>query len=243
MKSKFLSLILISALAFSLILTGCGEDKQEAQPNETQAVTQSLDYTDSEKLLTDYFSSFTQGDNPLYGTWKISNFEYISFIFRNDGFAEMAMGTEGSFSELVIDEKNKTLTTQFFIGLNGTYDYQLSQDNQTLTLTLDGEETVLTKQDNYDFVPEAPSKPAIDEELVGWWKGEHGLIYYFGADGIMYSNIISAETCYTYNAENNKITAVYDIGGEVTDEIEYKLKNKTLTIDGNKYTPFNPFEE
>ena len=240
MKTKILSLLLIFTLAFSLVLTGCSEDKQETQVTETEAVTQALDYTDSEKLLTAYLNSFTEGDNPLYGTWKISGFEYISFIFRNDGFAEMAMGTEGSFSELIIDEKNKTLTTQFFIGLNGTYDYELSGDKKTLTLTLDGAETVLTKQDSYDFIPQAPSKPAIDEKLLGWWKGEHGLIYYFGADGIMYSNIISAETCYTYNAENNKITAVYDIGGEVTDEIKYKIKNGVLTIDENEYTPFNP---
>jgi len=155
------------------------------------------------------------------------------------------MGTEGTFSSLEIDENKKTLETSFIVGLQGKYSYELSEDENTLTLTDENStsETVLLRQKPYNFIPEAPKKPVIDENITGWWKGENGLIYYLGNDGIMYSNIISSETCYTYQTENGKIKAVYDCGGDTNYDVDYKYKDGVLTIDGNDYNPFDPFEE
>ena len=55
----------------------------------------------------------------------------------------------------------------------------------------------------------------------------------------MYSNLISSETCYTYNAQNGKIDAVYKYGGEdIQTDLEYSYKNGKLKINGNTYKRF-----
>lgn len=235
---RFLAVVLLLSVALSgIFFTGC-ENKEEAV-KETQPVVNTSDYSNSTKILKSYFDSFTEGDNPLYGTWQIEGFDYLSFIFRNDNFAELAIDGEGSFSTLEIDEKDKTLTTSFFIGLSGEYNYELSDNDKTLTLTQGNEKMVLVKQDDHNFIPKAPKKPKIDKNILGWWKCKDGMVYYFGKDGIMYSNLISSETCYTYDAQNGTINAVYNYGGEdIKTDLEYTLKNGKIEINGNKYKHF-----
>lgn len=238
------AVFLIISLLCAAVLSGCSDkntdaDKEkvkttQASPSDSSAANEG----DSAQVLGDYFASFTEGDNPLYGTWQLKDFEYISFIFRNDKLAEMAMGTEGDFASLSLDKKKKTLGVTFMLGLNGVYNYSLSKDEKTLTLTLNGEEKILTKQDDYNFIPDPPKKPKIDRNILGWWKNKDGIVYYFGKDGIMYSNHISLETCYTYSADDGKIKAVYDYGGDVNTELEYSYKNGVLKIEGDKYLPY-----
>lgn len=246
MNKKILSFLLLSILTFTVVMTGCNSDnsKQIETTAATEASAEKEVSADSEAILKEYFAKSVEGDNPLYGTWAIEDFDYVSFIFRNDELAELAMGTEGSFSALEIDESKKTLDTSFIVGLQGKYSYELSDDEKTLTLTAEktNAETVLTRQEPYDFIPDAPEKTVIDENILGWWTGENSQIFYFGKDGIMYSNIISSETCYTYEAKDGKINAVYDIGGDVNYDVEYQYKDGTLTIDGNDYEKFDPFE-
>lgn len=246
MKRKLLSLLILSALAVNFMFTGCNSNQNTETTPATQESTETTatktENLSSKAILNKYFNSFIEGDNPVYGTWKMEGFDYLSFIFRNNGYAMMAMGTEGNKAVLKLDEENKSLGVSFIVGLDGTYNYEMSEDNETMTLSFDGKEVVMEKQTNYDFIPKAPKKPVIDKNILGWWKSEDGLMYYFGKDGIMYSDIITTETCYTYEAADGKIKAVYDFGGEVTDELEYKYKNGTLTLEGNKYKPFDPFE-
>ncbi len=223
-------LIMISAAAFG----GCNKTEPKKTEPSTGAA-KSGKVRSSEKELGKYLKKSTKGDNPIYGTWQLENYSYLSFVFRNDNLAEMVMGTEGDFTALSIDEKNKTVTVQFIIGLNGTYSYSVSDDGKILSLRQGGKTTVLKRCEDYDIIPDMPKKPKVDDEILGWWESENGLIYYFGGDGIMYSNQISMETGYTYTAKKGKISAVYEYGGNVKDELSYKYKNGTLIIDGNKY--------
>lgn len=245
---KLISLSIILMLILSIFtLAGCGDNNTNAgETTDSTATSESeiqlSDFKNSKQMLKYYFGTFVEGDNPLYGTWKMEDFDYIQFIFRNDGIAEMVMGTEGNFTELTIDESAKTITTNFYVALSGTYNYSLSDDNQTLTLTSDEDTVVLTKQSPYNMVPKAPKNPVIDNNIIGWWASENGLVYYFGNDGIMYSDHISMETCYTYEAQNGKIAATYDLGGESTINLTYSYADEVLTIDGNQFTPYNPFK-
>ena len=234
MKKLFCLLIVCAAALCTFCLASCGEENGSKPQTSSTASSAG----ESEKELGAYFSKFVEGDNPLYGTWKIKGMESISYIFRNDDLAEMVMGSEGDFSKLTVDESQKTITVQFVYGLNDAYSYTLSEDGKTLKLTsATGTDAKLTlkKQKDYSLIPEAPAKPAVDDKILGWWQNEEGIVYYFGGDGIMYSNIISFETCYTYKASNGKIDAVYEYGGNMDEKFDYKLKGDTLTLNGSKY--------
>ena len=235
MKKKIALLLSILMTFSALALGGCNKTEPEPTEPSTEA-TQQGEVKSSKKELSEYLAKFTEGDNPIYGTWQLEGYSYLSFIFRNDNLAEMVMGTEGDFTALGIDEKNKTLTVQFILGLNGTYSYTVSDDGKILSLKQDGKTTVLKRTKDYNIIPKAPKRPKVDSDIVGWWESETTLIYYFGADGIMYSDHISMETGYTYTAKNGKISATYQYGGDVKSEFSYEYKDGTLTIDGNKYT-------
>ena len=243
MSKKLLSFLLfIIILVSAVTLAGCNRTNTNTQEATVPTADVSASMSGAE-VLGEYFAKTVEGNNSLYGTWIIDDFDYVSFIFRNDGLAELAMGTEGNFSSLEINEEKKTLETSFIVGLQGKYSYELSEDENTLTLTTKDTKTVLQRQKSYDFIPDAPKKAIVDEEILGWWKGDNGLIYFFGSDGIMYSNIISSETCYTYEAKEGQINAVYDCGGETNYDVSYSYKDGVLTLDSNDYKPFDPFEE
>lgn len=237
---KFISIALLIILT-AVFAGGCTDSKNPSP--ETTAATESAkteDYTSDE--LKAYLSSFTEGKNPLYGTWKIKGVNVVNYIFRNDGYGQMVMGTEADFAKLEIDTDNKTLGVAFVLGINGNYKYGFSKDKKTLYLSSDSGDYTLLKQKDYNLVPKAKKNPKIDKDILGWWKSSGKQVYFFGSDGIMYSNNITMETCYTYNAENGNIKAVYDYAGDVKVDLKYSLKNGKLTIDGNKFKKFTPDE-
>lgn len=244
---KLLTGLLVLSIAFSAIMCGCTNDEKagETKPSETSASSEASkndNQESSKKVLTKYCQSFVKGNNPLYGTWLIDGMDIPYFIFRNDNLGEMVMGAEGNFASLTLDTENKKLAATFILGINGSYDYKLSDDGKLLVLTGESETLNLIKQKDYDFIPKAPKNPKIDKDILGWWKAKNGMIYYFGSDGIMYSNQISMETFYTYEAENGKIDAVYDYMGDVKVEMEYSYTNGTLKVEGSKCTPYDPFK-
>lgn len=235
---------LISATAFLLVFSivffcGCDNKKtsSKSQTKATQKQAQTGKYSSAQ--LKTYLDSFVKGDNPLYGTWKIKGIKSFSYIFRNDGLGEIALGTEADFAKLSIDTKKQTLGVAFVLGLNGTYNYTLSNDNKTLTLKNDQSSFTLLKQKDYNLIPKPKKNPKTDNDILGWWQCD-GNVFYFADDGIMYSNTITMETCYNYNAENGKINAVYKYDGDVKISMKYSYKNNKLNIDGDDFTKFTP---
>lgn len=236
---KKLSVILTVITAATAIITGgCANNTQETTAPATTAATEAKVEKSTE--LEKYLHSFVEGDSEIYGTWQIEGIDYLSFIFRNDGLAEMAMDNEGDFTSLRLDEKSKTLGVSFMLGLNGVYSYELSDGGKTMTLTLNKKTTVLKKQKDYSIIPEPPKETKIDEDLLGWWKSEEKQIYYFGGDGIMYSNNISMETAYTYSAEKGVLNTVYSYGGEVKGKMDYNIKAGNLIMNDQTFKRFKP---
>ena len=242
MKKSFYIFLACLAVGSALVFASCGggnnpsETPTTAPTESTTAETKPAEKKTSNELKK-YEKSFIKGKNPVYGVWKLSNLDYMYIIFRNDNLAELAMGSEGYFSKYKIDKKAGTLTVQLLPGsIDGIYNYEFSEDGSELYLTLDGETLTLIKEKKYTMIPAAPKKPVIDAELLGWWENADGMTYYFGEDGLMYNNAIARETYYTYSAENNKITAVYNYGGDMDENLTYKIKEDKLIIDGDKYS-------
>ena len=234
-------LCILTALIITITasaLTGCGSgnaNNTETKAAETTSETVKRSSEKGQGEIKAYLDKFLEGNNDFYGAWKIENFDYMRILFRNDNLAEMVTGTEGYFSKCTIDTKKKTVTVQLMPGvIDGKYDYEFSKNKNKLTLTLDGKSMVLIRQKEFTLLPDAPKKPVIDKEILGWWENEDGLFYCFQEDGVMYENSVSMETCYTYTVNNGKITAVYLSGGEMTDEFTYSSKNGELVINGVK---------
>lgn len=236
---KFIS-ILTAVLLFSsaLFLNGCNTVNKTQSSKSTEKAQTSAEKKGSVSELKSYLSEPVKGKNPLYGTWKIENVDVVSFIFRNDNLAQMVMGTEADFASLSVDAVNKTLSVSFVLGLNGDYSYKLSKDKKELTLTSKDKKIKLIKQKDYNLIPKAPKNPEIDKKILGWWQNEDKQIYFFSDNGIMYSNNISMETCYSYNAKNGKINATYNYGGDVKISLDYSCKKGNLIINGTKFKKF-----
>ena len=205
-----LALAIVISLS-SLAFAGCGENNTKSRPT-TEATAATTAETTSQpsdnEELSKYLNSFIEGDEEIYGVWSL---EYMTVIFRNDNLAELVMGSEGYFSKYQMDKKKKLLAVQLLPNtIDGAYTYNFSDDGKTLTLTLDSQTLTLEKQSDFSM--------------------------YFGNDGIMYNNAGSRETCYTYSTENGKIKAVYTYGGELEENLTYKVKGKKLVIDGETYT-------
>ncbi|MCH5303429.1 MAG: hypothetical protein J1E41_01075 [Ruminococcus sp.] len=236
---KTISLLAVCVLMFSSLICGCGNENTAKSTKATETTQKSEDKLTDTNELKNYLSKSVEGDNPIYGTWKLEGIDVVSFIFRNDNLAQMVMGTEADFASLSLNTKKKTLSVTFVLGLNGDYSYELSEDEKILTLSSKGKDIRLIKQKDYNLIPKSPKNPKIDEKLIGWWESEDKITYFFGSDGIMYSNHISMETCYTYNADKGKIDAVYDYGGDVKESFDYSFnKDGNLIIDGTEYKQF-----
>ncbi len=236
---KFIS-ILTAVLLFSsaLFLNGCNTVNKTQSSKSTEKAQTSAEKKGSVSELKSYLLEPVKGKNPLYGTWKIEGVDVVSFIFRNDNLAQMVMGTEADFASLSVDAENKTLSVSFVLGLNGDYSYNLSKDKKELTLTSKDKKIKLIKQKDYNLIPKAPKNPEIDNKILGWWQNEDKQIYFFSDNGIMYSNNISMETCYSYNAKNGKINATYNYGGDVKISLDYSCKKGNLIINGTKFKKF-----
>ncbi|MCR5653461.1 MAG: hypothetical protein K6F88_06640 [Ruminococcus sp.] len=238
---KFLCIFFSVVLTVSaVVMTGCdGEKKDNAETKGTETTSQTEETKADKKgglsEIESYLEKFTEGDSDFYGAWQPESFNYMSVVFRNDNLAEMVTGTEGYFSKYTLNEKKKTIKVQLMPNvIDGEYSYEFSDDKKKLTLTLDDNELVFIKQKDFSLIPEAPEKPVIDSEILGWWEDENGLFYCFQQDGIMYENSISMETCYTYTIKDNKIKATYSVGTEMNDEFTYSVKDGVLTLNDVK---------
>lgn len=188
--------------------------------------------------------------DPFAGYWKIadgagSNLKSFIYLFDGDGKASIIIGNMGYCGEYSISTDSslgeEVFTCQLMFGINGDYTYAVADDGNKITITNNGEDSVLERVENPSFVTKAQENPQIDEKLVGAWDCGTGLYYYFGDDGRMYSNSYgTAFTYFNYTAKDGKITAVYDMSGEQTDTYEYSFEGNTLTLDGMEYTKITP---
>lgn len=234
---RLLCITLATVLAiFSLALTGCDDNKNKtSETKATETSSQSAENVGNNEIKN-YLNKFTEGKNDLYGAWRPKDFNFMTIIFRNDNLAELVSGeNEGYFSKYTV--KDKTITVQLMPNvIDGTYNYSISKDKKTLTLSFNNNEIVLEKQKDFTIVPKAPQNPKNDTEIIGWWENEDGSYYCFQKNGVMYENSISMECCYTYNAENGKIKAVYNNGTEEKEEFTYSFKDGNLILNGAKFT-------
>lgn len=229
----------------SIFIGGCNNTSEPAK-SKVKKVTSSKTKTISapgkysSKDLSGYLNGFLKGKNKVYGAWTIKESKLLKYIFRNDGYAQLALGTEADFTKLAVDSDKKTLEVQFIRGMNGKYSYKLSKDNNTLYLSSGKDKFTLVREKDYTLLPKAQKNPKIDKSILGWWKSESSHIIFLGSDGVMYTNDITMETCYTYNISKGKIKAVYDYAGKTDIDYSYKLKNGSLIVDGEEYRRFNP---
>ncbi len=237
-RKVFASMLVI--LSFCSVLAGCNEKSEKPSAPETTAPSEEpAKKAKKSSELEKYLDSFYKGDSDLYGAWRVKGSNLITYVLRNDGLAELAIGGEGDLAQLGIDEKKQTITTQLVFGINGTYSYDLRKDG-SLVLSSDDDSMTLERAADFTLVPDPPKDPETDSKLLGWWKSEDGLICFFDKNGTMYTNAISIETCYTYSAKNGKIKAVYDYQGDMKLDFEYSFKKDKLIFDGTEYSRFTP---
>lgn len=236
---KIISITTVILIVFSsILLNGCSNDKKTPKKSAVKKTVVSGSNTSAK--LKEYLSKFTDGKDLLYGSWRVKGSNLFTFIFRNDGYAQVAIGGEANFTKLTVNKNKKTLSLSLPGTLDGTFNYSFSNNNKNLTLKTSGASYEMKKQNGFSIVPNPPKNPKIDKNLIGWWKDSGDIIYFFSTDGVMYSNSIAMETAYTYNAGNGKINAIYEYSGKNKVDFKYKFKNKKLYIDGEKFKKFNP---
>lgn len=245
--------IICSMLA--LMAVGCSDnnaqssEQSQAQPqNTTQAETSVNE--ESKFSLEALHAPKENSADPFVGYWKIvdgagSQLENFIFLFNGKGNASIIIGNMGYCSAYTISTDQQTgeetFKCQLMFGINGEYSYVVGEDGNKITITNNGEDSVLERVENPSFVPTAPENPQIDKKLVGAWDSGTGLYYYFGEDGRMYCNSYGTTfTYYTYNAKLDKVTAVYDMGGEQTDTYDYSFDGNDLVLEGMNYTQITP---
>lgn len=257
MKKAYTKSIVATILCSMLAVTAVGCSDNGAQ-SSAQAETQVQSTTQAETnapgatnfSLENIHAPKENSADPFVGYWKISegagsNLENFIFLFNGKGNASLIIGNMGYCSTYSVgtDEQTgeETFKCQLMFGINGDYSYVVADDGKKITITNNGEDSVLERIDNPSFVPSTPENPQIDKKLVGAWDSGTGLYYYFGEDGRMYCNSYGTTfTYYTYNSKLNKVTAVYDMDGEQTDTYDYSFDGNDLVFDGMKYTQITP---
>lgn len=232
MKQKFLksiSLILIICCVF--IFAGCnGENTNEStEPSTTPQV---------------------ESDNPLMGTWQFvnengENHTLFSYIFQDEKTAIMAMGNVAFYSDLKLDKNDEgedTLTAQLYYNINGTYVYEISEDGKTMNIKEEGsdseESLVMSKVDDYKFMPEASENPEIDEKLIGNWQDKEGsgITYTFNENGTLENDSYGVMKIYArYSAKDGKLTYKYNQGTAMEDTYDYSFNGDVLIIDEDEF--------
>ena len=252
MKKVILKVLCTAIISMSVLsLCGCGNNAESSQPETTVAPTQAIETTVSLDVPDDFdigaLHSFDkESTDPFAGVWHItdgngSELSGFSYIFDGNGNAKLMvdnMGYLGSYTKEAKDG-TETFTCQLMFGINGTYTFKFENDGKRAVLTdiTNNAETILEKLENYSYVPEKPEELKLDENLIGAWKSEEGMYYYFGKDGIMYSNTFGAMfTCFSYSAENGKVAATYTMDEKITENYEYSLNGDKLVFDNLVYT-------
>lgn len=222
---KIISMVLILSCVF--IFAGCNEENSDPSTKNTEA-------------------THTVSDNPLVGTWQFTNEDgevqtLFSYIFNENSTAMLAMGNVAYCSDLKL-EKNEsgkdTLTAQLYYNINGTYEYEISEDGKTMTLTNNDEKQVMKKVDDYKFMPEPPESPEVDEKLVGNWKDKEGagITYTFNENGTMVNNSYGVMIVYAqYSAKDGKLSYTYNQGTDVDYTYDYSFNGDVLVIDKVEY--------
>lgn len=220
-KNKLFSLLLAFIISVSVFFTGCDFVKQEEASEDSS--------------------------NAFIGTWQLlkengEKHTLFSYIFEDEKQAYMAMDNVAYGAEYKLNENDKgqpTLAVQFYYNLNGTYVYEFSDNGNKVTLTEDGVEngTVMTlvKVEDFNFMPQAPENPEIDEKLVGLWNDTNnsGISYEFFDNGtLIYNNYNVMITYAQYSAKDGTINITYKMGTEVTYKYSYSFDGETLNIDG-----------
>ncbi len=252
---RFFTKAIIAVLVCSVLaaaFAGCANNN-ETSSAETQPSAGSQPTAQEEKFSLEAIHAPVENPNdPFSGYWKIaegagSNLSSFVYLFNGNKMASIIVGNMGYCSSYSIGKDEKTgedtFKTQLMFGINGEYTYKVSDDGNKITITSDGEDSVLERLESTDFVTAPPKTAEVDEKLTGAWKSDLGIYYYFGEDGRMYSNSYGATfTYYTYFAKDNKVTAAYDMGGEQTETYEYSFDGEKLIFDGTDYTRINPDE-
>lgn len=253
MKKSIIKILCLSIISMSVLgLGGCGEDTESSSQPTTQAPATTVEATTASLEVTDDFDVATlhyydeESKDPFAGAWKItggsgSSLESFTYIFDGHGNAKLLVGNMGYLGTYTkdFDGTQETFTCQLMYGISGTYTFEFdpSGNSAVLTDTSNNTETIIGKRENYSYLPEKPEELKIDDNLVGAWKTEEGMYYYFGKDGIMYNNSFGAMfTCFAYSAENGKVEATYTMGEEITETYEYSFDGDTLVFDDLTYT-------
>ena len=257
MKKIFTKSIITTLVCSMLVVTAAGcsngtnAESSSSTPTETQATQAQTTAPEGVNFSLDALHAPLENPaDPFAGYWRIaegagSKLESFTFLFNGKGGASIIVGNMGYCGKYSVgtDESTgeETFKCQLMFGINGEYSYTVAEDGKKITITNNGEDSVLEKVDNPTFVPSAPENPQIDEKLVGAWDSGTGLYYYFGEDGRMYCNSYGTTfTYFTYNTKLNKVTAVYDMDGEQTDTYDYTSDGNDLVFDGMKYTQITP---
>ena len=238
---KLLNIILALVICSSVLFSGCTSDNNSSSTTEetTAPVT-----TVPETTVAPVAKS------PFIGTWQLidengEKHTLFSYIFETDTQVYMAMDNVAYGAGYTLEENalgQKTITTQLYYNLNGTYAYEFSEDGTKVTLTESAKENPVTmtmvKVENHNFMPKAPEKVEIDEKLVGTWtdKNMTGISYEFFDNGtVIYNNYDVVITYAQYSAKDGKINLTYTMGSEVNDSYNYSFENDVLTIDGVEF--------
>lgn len=249
-KSACAALALCAAISFS----ACGESGKNSESSSTAAETTAeasaapqttaAEEIKKEADLTALHSVNKDGD-AFAGYWKItegtgSKLENFVYEFDGNGKAYMMIGTMGYIGTygLKTTDGKKTFTTQLMFGLNGSYTYKFSDDNNSvvLTNTKDKSTSTLEHIENYNPVPEAVEAPETDKALLGAWKDDTGAYLYFGADGVMYyAQADVSFSFYTYSAKDGKIDQTYKMKEDTEETASYSISGDTLTYNNYEY--------
>lgn len=245
MKKTFcliLSLCFVVSCAFGI--SGCSNNAS-ANNAETQATTAKS--TTAQSTTESATASNISADDPILGTWKITSgtgSEYTySYVFNADGTADLALGNVkyiGKFFYTESDTGEKLVSVKLFFGLDGDYTLAFSDDNKTLTLEFEDKTvtSVLTKTDDYVFMPKAPENPEVDSELIGTWKDTNSgnITYTFNENGTMENNNYNQVVTYaSISTSNGYIHLSYNMGDDMQDKYKYSVEDGVLTIDNVQF--------
>ena len=250
MKKLFTLGSILLAAALTLCCAGCGEEassKEEATSSASSKATAD-ELTDFDGTVKTDLSKLHEVDyengNAFAGAWKITEgqgdqFQSFTFVFDGKDNAYMMIGSMGYCGKYELNEDTKIFGTQQAVGLNGTYTYTFSDDNNTVEL-YDTETKLTTKMQklvSFTFIPRAEPDSEIDPALLGAWKDESGGYIYFEDNGIMYETQKAISfTFYTYSAKNGVVDNTYYMLEAEKGSYKYKVDGDKLTYNGYTYT-------